>query len=205
MTRIAFATALVLVLTFITRPAAAQPLAPLDLGIQIIVADSGQFDSTDVGVSGRLAWNPGRLVGLEGELAFYPSDFPRDGLAFSSQRFEGLFGATVGPRLGRIRPFGRGRTGFLAFSGAPEPFPCIAIFPPPVNCQLAAGQTLLALDFGGGLEVDATSKTFLRIDVGSRVVRYSGPVLDDGLRLAEDGFFSQDLRIGVGGGFRFGR
>src|SRR5690349_9447032 len=155
-------------LAFIASPAFAQT-TPIEVAAHLAVTDSSQFDSTDVGVGGRLGWKPTPRLGLEGEFTFYPGEFPGDRAAFSGHRIEGLFGATFGPRVGRLRPFARGRTGFVTFGEASQPIACIAIFPPPLSCQLAAGDTLFALDFGGGLEVDATARTFLRVDVGDRM------------------------------------
>jgi hypothetical protein len=172
---------------------------------------SGEFDESDYGFGGRISWHPVSLVGIDAEVNFFPSDFP-DGRAFSSSRFEGLFGATVGPRLGRVRPFGKVRPGFVGFEGASEPFACILIFPPPLSCTLAAGETLFALDLGGGIELFTSPRTFVRVDAGDRMVRYPAPVIrgdfsrrgEDAERSIEnDPFFGHDFRFTVGGGMRF--
>jgi hypothetical protein len=174
----------------------------LEIGVQIPVVASGEFDDTDVGVGGRIAWHPIGLAGVEAEINYYPSDFaePR---GFSRSRLEGLFGVTAGPRIGRIRPFAKVRPGFLQFREAPGPFPCILIFPPPLSCVLASGRTTFALDIGGGVDVAATSRTFLRVDAADRLVRYPGPAFTSGFTRREDGFFSHDFRLAVGGGLRF--
>jgi hypothetical protein len=192
-----------LVLALVVSPVLAQTSTPFEAAVHLAITDSSQFDDTDVGVGGRLAWKATPRLGLEGEVTFYPGEFPGDRPAFSSHRVEGLFGATFGPRFGRWRPFARGRTGFVAFGGASQPIACIAIFPPPLSCQLAAGETLFALDFGGGLEIDATARTFFRVDLGDRMVRYPGPVFDEDLNVREDGFYDHDFRVAFGGGFRF--
>jgi hypothetical protein len=101
-----------------------------------------------------------------------------------------------------VRPFARLRPGFVTFREAPQPFACILIFPPPLACVLGAGDTLFALDIGGGVEVFTTRRTFLRVDAGDRLLRYPGPVFRDGTA-EEDGFFSHDFRFAVGGGLRF--
>ena len=171
------------------------------VGVNFAVIASSEFDDSDFGVGGRVSWHPASFIGADAELTFYPSDFA-DEPAFSKSRVEGLFGVTVGPQLGRLRPFVRLRPGFVKFGEAPAPFPCIAIFPPPLVCQLG-GDTVFALDFGGGVEFQTTDRTFVRVDVGDRAVRYPAPVLDNEGTVREDTFFSHDFRFQVGGGVQF--
>lgn len=171
------------------------------LGVQFATATSSEFDSTDIGVSGRLSWSPSTLLGVEAEIGFYPSDFA-DEPAFSRSRMEGLFGVTAGPRLGQLRPFAKLRSGFVDLSNAPRPFACILIFPPPLACRLAGGDTLFALDVGGGLELLLNDRTFARFDLSDRAVRYPGPVITGG-SVRNESFYGHDLRVSVGGGVRF--
>jgi hypothetical protein len=185
---------------FGTQPVAAQ--GRFDVGAQFVSVKSDQFDESELGVGGRLAWYPAPLVGVEAEVTLFPRDFP-DVRAFSGWRLEGLFGVTVGPRLGPVRPFARFRPGFVNSSAAPEPFACIAIFPPPLACALAAGQTLAALDLGGGIEVAVTPRAFVRVDAGDRMVRYRGPVFDGQQQVQQETFYGHDFRVSVGAGVRF--
>jgi hypothetical protein len=183
--------------------AMAQPAAgQFQVGGHIATARSGEFEETDVGFGGRIAWLTSRLVSVEAELTHYPSDYP-DGVAFSGARWEGLFGLTVGWTFDRVRPFAKLRPGFLNIKEAPEPIACIAIFPPPLACTLAAGQTLFALDLGGGVDVSLTPRTFIRVDAGDRLVRYKGPVFDQNRTVREDAFFGHDFRFAAGAGVRF--
>lgn len=171
-------------------PAAAQPIGPrFEVGAQLVTVASGEFDGTDIGVSGRVSWRPTPFFGVEAEIGLYPGDFP-DRVPFSRSRVEGLFGVTAGPSRGRIRPFVRLRPGFVAFHEAPRPFACILIFPPPLSCELGAGHTSFALDAGGGAEIQTTPRTFVRVDVGDRLMRYPR-------------FFGHDFRLAAGGGLRF--
>jgi hypothetical protein len=126
-----------------------------------------------------------------------------EGTAISSNRVEGLFGVTAGPRLGRWRPFARLRPGFLRIGEAPEPVACILIFPPPLSCTLAGGRTLFALDVGGGVSVDVAPATSLRIDIGDRITRYPGPAFGRGRRVHDAAFHGHDLRVAVGAAWRF--
>jgi hypothetical protein len=194
---------LVSALLLVSQHATAQTRdGQFQVGIHLAVVNSSEFDKTDVGVGGLLSWRPGGLFGADAELTFYPSDFADDP-AFSASRVEGLFGVTIGPRLGRIRPFVKFRPGFVRFAAAPQPFPCIAIFPPPLACQMAAGDTLFALDVGGGVEFQTTGRTFVRVDAGDRAVKYPGPVIATDGMVQEESFFSHDFRFQIGGGLRF--
>lgn len=180
--------------------------ARLELGAQVASAISSQFDETDVGLGARVSWHPAGWVGIEAEINGYPGNFPSQ-RPFSRGRVEGLFGATVGGRVGRVRPFGRLRPGFMTFRESPQPFACILIFPPPLACVLGSGRTLFALDIGGGVEVHATPKTFVRVDAGDLLVKYPGPVLDNEreglLRPRQRAFFSHNFRFAAGAGLRF--
>jgi len=181
----------------------AQPaMGTFDAGAQVTAARSSEFDRPDVGFGGRFGWRAAGPISVEAEINSYPSDFP-DGVPFSAARVEGFFGATIGPRLDRVRPFAKLRPGFMTFRAAPEPIACILIFPPPLSCTLASGRTLFAFDLGGGVEVAATRRTFLRFDAGDRVVKYPGPVFDSDRTAHENGFASHDFRFALGAGVRF--
>ena len=86
---------------------------------------------------------------------------------------------------------------------APEAIPCIAIFPPPLACQLAAGHTAFALDIGGGVEFQTTGSTFVRVDAGDRAVKYPGPTIETDGTVQDESFFSHDFRFQISGGLRF--
>ena len=150
----------------------------------------------------RISWYPTRWIGAEAEINGYPGDFPGQ-RPFSGGRLEGLFGATVGATFGSVRPFGKLRPGFVTFRESSEPFACILIFPPPLACTLASGQTMFALDIGGGVEVYATPKTFVRVDAGDLLMKYPGPVFDAANSPRRDGFFSHNFRFAAGAGWRF--
>jgi hypothetical protein len=184
----------------VTPPAQAQSF---EAGVHVAAAQWSEFDGNDVGFGGRFTWKPSALIGVDADLTWYPSDFPGDTFAFSGNRFEGLFGVTAGPRLNRIRPFVKGAAGFLASSEAPEPFACIAIFPPPLNCLMAAGQTMTAFEIGGGVEVSATDRAFVRVDVSDRMLKYPAPTFDSNFEIVDEAFYGHALRFTVGLGYRF--
>ena len=171
-----------------------------EAGAHVAVSQWSEFEGSDIGLGGRLTWKPSSLFGVDADLTWYPSDYPSE-LAFSGNRLEGVFGFTAGPRFGRLRPFGKAAGGFLRSSAAPELFPCITIFPPPLFCLMAEGHTMLAFEFGGGVEIDATDRTFLRVDAGARMLRYPGPSFVD-RELRDEDFWGTALRFAIGVGFR---
>jgi hypothetical protein len=173
-----------------------------EVGAQITSARIRQLDTNDVGFGGRLSWFPTPFVGVEGELNLFAADIP-DRPAISRGRVEALFGVTAGPRMNWWRPFGRARAGVLRVDSAPQPIACIQIFPPPLQCALAGGGSLVAIDLGGGFEVFTSAKTFVRFDLGDRMLKYSGPALDRNGGVHDGAFFDHDLRATVGGGWRF--
>jgi hypothetical protein len=174
-----------------------------EAGVHVALSQWSDFEGNDVGFGGRLTWKPSTLIGVDADLTWYPSDFPGDTVAFSSNRFEGLFGITVGPRINSFRPFVKCAAGFLDSSAAPEPFACILIYPPPLNCLMAAGQTMTAFEIGGGVEIDATERAFIRVDVADRVLKYPGPTFRANREVVDEDFFGHALRFTVGAGFRF--
>jgi hypothetical protein len=161
-----------------------------------------EFDGADLGVGGRLTWQPTPVVGVDADLTWYPSDFP-DRIGFSRNRFEGMFGATVGPRFDKVRPFVKAGAGFLNASPTNGAFACIAIFPPPIACVLAGGKTLPAYEVGGGVAIDVAPRAFIRGDLGYRILQYPGPTLDDNFDVHDDDFFGGALRFTLAAGFRF--
>jgi hypothetical protein len=176
--------------------------ARIELGVQVASARSGEFEASDTGFGGRVSWRPHPFFGLEAEVNVFPRDFP-SGQPFSRGRLEGLFGATAGATLNRIRPFARVRPGLVTVQQAPEPFACILIYPPPLPCTLAAGRTLLALDVGGGLDIITTPRTFVRVDLGDRLLKYPGPAFDADRSIRERLFFVHEFRVATGAGVRF--
>lgn len=163
-----------------------------------------EFDGTDVGVGGRFTFKPISLIGIDADLAWYPSEFPPDTVtAFSGNRIEGLFGVTVGPKMGRLRPFAKAAAGFLDIGSAPRVFACIAIYPPPLACTMGSDSHLTAYELGGGMEIDATTATFIRADVAGRFLQYPGPSFGADHRVHDSSFFGGALRFTIGAGVRF--
>jgi hypothetical protein len=175
----------------------------LEAGVHFASSDWSEFEGVDRGVGGRLTWKATPRLGVDADVTWYPGDYPGELIAFSGSRVEGLFGVTYGPQVNRVRPFVKAGAGFLRSSEAPEGFPCIAIFPPPLNCLMAAGHTMPAFEFGGGVQIDATDSAFLRVDAGARMLRYPGPAFQNGLSaFRDDNFWGTALRFAIGAGLR---
>lgn len=187
-----------LLVLLVSTTASAQPI---EAGIHITSAQWSEFDGSDWGIGGRFTLRPLRFIGFDADLVFYPQEFPENP-EFSGRRLEALFGITAGPQLGALRPFVKASYGFLNSGSAPEPFPCIAIFPPPLSCVMAEGHTLPAFEIGGGVQVDVGDRSFIRADIGSRWLRYPGPSFS-GRELHDEDFWGARSRISVGAGVKF--
>jgi hypothetical protein len=177
-----------------------------EVGVNLLSSQMSEFDGTDIGVGGRFTWKPVPLVGIDADLGWYPGEYPPDGIPFSDGRVEGFFGVTVGPSVNRVRPFGKFAAGFFQTAATQEAIACLAIYPPPLNCVMAAGQTLPAMDVGGGVELLFTDRTFLRIDATARMLQYPGPSLQldhSDRTVHEKDYWGAAFRLSVGGGFRF--
>jgi len=79
--------------------APAQSRPRFEVGAYVTSTTSSEFDASDIGLGGRFSWNAIGPLWLDSEVSFYPRAFP-DARPFSGARLEGLFGGTVGPRLG---------------------------------------------------------------------------------------------------------
>lgn len=192
----------VFVVLLVATSASAQTFAAQ---VQFAASQWSEFDGNDLGFGGTFTWQPLAILGVDANLTVYPGDFPPDSaVPFSGNRFEGLFGATIGPRLGRVRPFAKAGAGFLQVGETPMAFACVAIFPPPLACTLAGGATMPIYEIGGGVEINASSRTFVRVDIADRILKYPGPTFRGGLSEVElDGFFGHAVRFTLGGGVRF--
>jgi hypothetical protein len=196
-----FVLTLVLCLTTLVPVARAQSF---EASVHLASSQWSEFDGTDIGGGGRLTFKPVPLIGVDADLTWYPGEFPPDGIPFSGNRVEGLFGVTVGPRLAGFRPFAKVAGGFMNVGGSPEPFACILIFPPPISCVMAEGPVMAAFEFGGGVELLPTGRALLRLDVTDRMLKYPGPTFDAADRAVhEEGFFGHALRFTIGAGWRF--
>jgi hypothetical protein len=172
-----------------------------DANLEIATTRYGEFEETAVGIGARLSYRALDWLAIDAGLVFAPGELGR--VAFSGSQREGLFGVRAGPRLGEGSVYASLRAGFVTFSDAPEPIPCIAIFPPPLQCVLAAGHTAFAVQFGGGGEIPLGARGLLRLEIGDLMVQYPGPALASGEAVLEESFWRHNFRAALSVGLRF--
>lgn len=170
----------------------------LELGINLTTMRLSELKETDVGVGGRVTFNLNSRVAVEGELNF----FPRELDTHRGNRLQGLFGVKAGQRWEKFGLFAKARPGFMRFGEVSPPIACVAVFPPPLGCLLAAGKTEFALDLGGVAELYPSRKTVVRFDLGDTLIRYRGPFGRPGGGTANN-LTSHNVQFNVGFGVRF--
>ena len=163
-------------------PSVAASAQSFEASVHLASSQWSEFDGTDIGGGGRFTFKPTPTIGVDADLTWYPGEFPPDGIPFTGNRFEGLFGVTAGPRLDRFRPFAKAAAGFMKVSESRQPILCLAIFPPPLSCLMAGGPTMAAFEFGGGVELLPTGPVLLRLDVTDRVLQVSRSIARRQLR-----------------------
>lgn len=172
-----------------------------ELGLEVPVTKLSQVDGTDAGLGLRLGFDLSRSVALEAALGYSPADLGDP--AFSGSRTQGLVGLKLGRRGGKAGVFATLKGGVTSLSEAPAPFPCVAIYPPPLSCALGGGDTLATVQLGGALEYYPSPRSVLRLEAGDQALRYPGPVIDGEGQVRESDFWDHDLRLSVGFGWRF--
>ena len=177
----------------------------VELGGQVTTLRLSEFETTDAGVGVMAGWRLNPVLAVDGALSWFPGGdddgFPR---VDRQQRVLGLAGIRAGVRSGALELYARARPGFLRFD-AEDNVPCIAIFPPPLDCQVLTGHTSFVTELGGGVRIGlgAERRTFLSFDISDLLVRYGRQAIRRGERISEDGFVSQNLAAGVGIGWTF--
>jgi hypothetical protein len=196
-----------LVLT--TTLAYAQKETPkFEVGAQISLNRLRDLDETDPGVGVRVAYNFTRNLAAEGEFNYFGRDL-RDAVSghldsagrpaiYSRNRTQALVGVKyIFFRNDKVGIGAKLRPGVMRFNGASGGTPTLCgSFPGIPVCQLAAGSTKFATDFGGVVEFYTSKRTVVRFDFGDTIIRF-GPAQGN------DGFTSNNLQLSVGVGFRF--
>ncbi len=172
-----------------------------ELGLEVPVTKLSQVDQTDTGLGLRLGFDLSRSVALEAALGYSPADLGDP--AFSGSRWQAVAGLKAGRRGEKAGAFATLRGGVTGFGEAPAPFPCVAIYPPPLSCALGGGDTLATVQLGGAVEYYPSSRAVLRLEAGDQVLRYPGPVIDGGGEVRDGDFWDHDLRLSFGVGWRF--
>jgi hypothetical protein len=173
------------------------PKYEVGAGYSLLHTNFDGFDLTRSGITARFVYSPYKHLAVEGELNAFPQDLGVN----SKGMTEGLFGAKSGWRSQKLGIFGKIRPGFVHFSEQREPFPCIAVFPPPLACTLGR-RTEFAMDAGAVLEFYTHSSITVRLDTGDTMIRFRGPLYRP-LIGTSDGFWSHNFQFGSSVVFRF--
>lgn len=152
-------------------------------------------DETDAGAGLRVGYRVAHAFAVEAELEHYPRELGSP--PFSASRTAGFLRAKAGLRRDKWGLFASAGPGLVRFSAAPGPLACIAVFPPPLECELASGRTLLALGFGAAFELQVTERVVLRLDLEDRLLRYPEPTF------LREGSWDQNPRFAAALGLRF--
>jgi hypothetical protein len=165
--------------------------------IHLLRTNFDDFDLTRSGINARFGYSSYKHLAIEAELNALPQDLG----ASSKGMTEGLFGAKAGWRSQKLGMFGKIRPGFIHFREQVQPFPCIAVFPPPLACTLGR-RTEFAMDTGAVVELYVHSRITLRVDAGDTMIRFRGPMYRPRIG-ASDGFWSHNFQFGSSVGFAF--
>ena len=200
--RAAFVSAVLFGAVLVAGPVQAQTTDQRgDVSVQVSVRSLHEFDETEAGFGARLSYRLSRWLAADGEVNFFPGDAGSP--AFSGSRLEGLAGIRGGPHLGRTGVFLALRGGAVRFSEAPEPFACIAIFPPPLVCTLAGGDTVPTMQLTGGFEMFPGDRVAVRVEAGDQLLHFSGPAFTADRQVIEKGFWSHNFKASASVGLRF--
>jgi hypothetical protein len=176
-----------------------------EAGGQYVFMHHSSFDQSNSGLGGRFGYNITRYLAAESEFDFFPqkrlvlnaidSRFQR---YYDSQRWEGLFGVKAGIRGHHIGIFGKARPGFFYVSPGKQYLdPLVLFFRPPEEAQ---SQLRFAMDLGGIVEIYASKRSFVRIDLGDTMINFKRSPWGD---VSQKDFLSHNLQLNVGLGFRF--
>jgi hypothetical protein len=183
---------------------AQSPSGRFEAGAQLTALRLNDFSDADnrvdYGVGGRLTYDLTDFVAVEGDLSVFPRSLGAF-VPFSQRRTEGLLGVKVGTRGPGASIFGILKSGFVHFGASPEPVFCILIFPQPLSCRLAGGQSEFAVAIGGGVAIPVSNRLRGRLDVSDTLLRFNEAAIRDGRAVSE--FTSHHLQVNVGLGFRF--
>jgi hypothetical protein len=199
--RVPFVSSVLFGVVVVALPAGAQTSDRRgDVSAQVSLRSLHEFDETEAGFGARLSYRFGRWLAADGEVNFFPADVGSP--AFSGSRLEGLAGVRFGPQFGRTGVFVALRGGAVRFAEAPEPFPCIAIFPPPLVCAIG-GDTVPTVQVTGGLEAFAGNRWVVRVEAGDQLLRYSGPAFTADRDVIDKGLWSHNFKATASVGLRF--
>jgi len=175
----------------------------VDVGAHVGVLRLSELDTTDVGVGAHVVWHVAPALAVAGGVTGFPAADESGGSLGHQRRVLGLAGLRTTVTFGNAELYAKGGAGFLRFSQGP-PIVCIAIFPPPLVCQLSGGYTAFAADVGGGASIGLIPSGRLRasIEAGDLLVRY-GLISFRPSGGTTEGFVSHNFLLSIGAAWRF--
>ena len=176
----------------------------VETGGDVSILRLSEFDSTDVGVGAHVIGPLTSALALDGAFMWFPgSRDVRAGALDSQHRVVGLIGLRTIAARGDVEFFARRQVGFLRF-GERDRVVCIAIFPAPLECRLAAGYTAFASVLGGGANfgLGPSGRVRVNVEAADLFVRYALQALRPRGEIT-DGFVSHNPLLSVGLGWRF--
>jgi hypothetical protein len=180
-------------------------LPKFEAGGQYVFMHYSRFDQSDSGLGGRLGYNLTRYLAAESEFDFFPQkrtvlnsvDIPIQRY-YDSRRLECLVGVKAGIRGRHIGVFGKVRPGFFYVSpGKRYLDPLVLFFRLPEEAQ---GQLRFAMDLGGIVEIYASKRSFVRIDLGDTMINFKRSQWGE---ISQKDILNHALQLNVGLGFRF--
>jgi hypothetical protein len=145
-----------------------------------------------------------RFLYADGSLIYYPRR-SQPGFQDGGTLLEGLFGLKGGVRRNRLGLFGKARPGFARSSQAVTGFASVAGGNPSTREVLDTYHTF-AVDLGGVIEVYATKRQLLRIDIGDTHLYYHTTFIhnaDGSVTTLPGGRRQHSIQTSVAYGWRF--
>lgn len=168
------------------------------------------FDTTQIGIGGRVTYNLNRSIAAEAEINFFPQK--QSILNADGNAIQGQFGVKLGKRFQKFGLFGKVRPGFLSVDRV------VAFIPGPPGSQVPSGpldfkierQTFFTIDTGGVLELYPSRRMVVRFDAGDTVIRHparfgpTGDIINPSVQLIRPAKFNHNFQFTAGVAFRLG-
>jgi len=159
-----------------------------ELGANLPIARIDGFQVTEPGLGIQTSFHLFRLARMnfaaDGEADYFPGIHSYDGslkrfsywrAAQEVSKSQLVAGIRAGIPWRRTELFARFRPGVFHFSDFTllhEDSACITVYPAPEGCFTKRSKTRPAIDFGGGILLQASKRWLVRFDVGSTQVHY---------------------------------
>lgn len=190
----------------------AQDYSRVEIGAQgasLTLSDPISGTEEKGGFGARVTYNASPILAWDAEGDFFPSNSP-----VAQQRGGRAFMVVAGPKTGwrwrRVGLFLKARPGIVNFSNVVRVQTGTLPNGTPYFVEFAGGhRTHLALDLGATMEVNASRRTFIRLDVSEMLLRYGDRTYrfpnDPGASVNAVGVIGNSLLVSAGISYRLGR